>query len=78
MNISVIGKGKLGGGLARRWRKAGHTVNEIGRAGGNVSSSEVVLVAMTERGVMSLLSQKSKRLIRQDRHRCDQCLRRTQ
>ena len=59
MNISVIGKGKLGGGLARRWRKAGHTVNEIGRAGGNVSSSEVVLVAVPSNAVTEALKKVS-------------------
>ncbi len=59
MNISVIGKGKLGGGLARRWRKAGHTVNEIGRAGGDVSGSEVVLVAVPSNAVTEALNKVS-------------------
>ena len=56
MNISVIGKGNLGGGLARRWRKAGHTVNEIGRAGGDVSSSDVVLVAVPSNAITDALN----------------------
>jgi 8-hydroxy-5-deazaflavin:NADPH oxidoreductase len=56
MIISVIGKGKLGGGLAHRWRKAGHTVHEIGRAGGDVSSSDVVLVALPSNVITEALN----------------------
>jgi 8-hydroxy-5-deazaflavin:NADPH oxidoreductase len=59
MNISVIGKGKLGGGLARRWRKAGHTVQEIGREGGDVSSAEVVLVAVPSNAISAALKKVS-------------------
>jgi 8-hydroxy-5-deazaflavin:NADPH oxidoreductase len=55
MNITVIGKGKLGGGLARRWRNAGHNVSEIGQAGGDVASSEVVLVAVPSNAVSEAL-----------------------
>jgi predicted dinucleotide-binding enzyme len=46
MNIAVIGSGNVGGGLARLWRAAGHEVQEIGRAGGDVSSADAVLVAV--------------------------------
>src|SRR5947209_13850667 len=46
MNIAVIGRGNVGGGLARRWEKAGHVVTEIGRDGGDVSSADVVVVAV--------------------------------
>jgi 8-hydroxy-5-deazaflavin:NADPH oxidoreductase len=46
MNITVIGRGNVGGGLARRWEKAGHTVGEIGRDGGDASGANVVLVAV--------------------------------
>lgn len=46
MNITVIGKGNLGGGLADRWERAGHTVNRIGREGGDASDADVVLVAV--------------------------------
>jgi 8-hydroxy-5-deazaflavin:NADPH oxidoreductase len=46
VNIAVIGRGNVGGGLARQWRKAGHTVSEIGRDGGDASDAEVVLVAV--------------------------------
>jgi predicted dinucleotide-binding enzyme len=46
MNITVIGKGHVGGGLARRWRQAGHTVRELGREGGDALDADVVLVAV--------------------------------
>ena len=46
MNIAVIGRGNVGGGLAERWRAAGHDVHEIGRDGGDVSAADVVLVAV--------------------------------
>jgi predicted dinucleotide-binding enzyme len=46
MNITVIGRGNVGGGLARRWQQAGHSVTELGRDGGDASGSEAVLVAV--------------------------------
>ena len=46
MNITVIGRGNVGGGLARRWQKAGHSVTELGREGGDASGSDAVLVAV--------------------------------
>ena len=46
MKIAVIGKGNVGGGLARRWEKAGHTVTKIGREGGDASDADAVLVAV--------------------------------
>jgi predicted dinucleotide-binding enzyme len=46
MNITVIGRGNVGGGLARRWEEAGHAVTEIGRDGGDASGADVVLVAV--------------------------------
>jgi predicted dinucleotide-binding enzyme len=46
MNITVIGRGNVGGGLARRWERAGHTVTELGHDGGDASAAEVVLVAV--------------------------------
>jgi 8-hydroxy-5-deazaflavin:NADPH oxidoreductase len=46
MNITVIGRGNVGGGLARRWERAGHSVTAIGRDGGDASAAEVVLVAV--------------------------------
>ena len=46
MRIAVIGRGNVGGGLARRWREAGHEVDEIGRDGGDASGADVLLVAV--------------------------------
>jgi predicted dinucleotide-binding enzyme len=46
MRIAVIGRGNVGGGLAKRWRDAGHEVEEIGRDGGDASAADVILVAV--------------------------------
>ena len=46
MKIATIGRGTIGGGLARLWREAGHEVTEFGRDGGDVSDADVVLVAV--------------------------------
>jgi 8-hydroxy-5-deazaflavin:NADPH oxidoreductase len=46
MKIAVVGRGNVGGGLAKRWRNAGHDVTEIGRDGGDVSDADAVLVAV--------------------------------
>ena len=46
MNIGVIGRGNVGGGLADRWERAGHTVTRIGRDGGDATSADVVLIAV--------------------------------
>ena len=46
MNITVIGRGNVGGGLARRWERAGHAVTAIGRDGGDASGAGAVLVAV--------------------------------
>jgi 8-hydroxy-5-deazaflavin:NADPH oxidoreductase len=46
VNIAVIGRGNVGGGLADRWEKAGHTVNRIGRDGGDASDAGAVLLAV--------------------------------
>jgi 8-hydroxy-5-deazaflavin:NADPH oxidoreductase len=46
MNIAVIGRGNVGGGLARLWRAAGHEVQEFGQEGGDASAADVVLLAV--------------------------------
>jgi hypothetical protein len=38
MNIAVVGKGNVGGGLADLWEQAGHDVQRIGSEGGDVSA----------------------------------------
>jgi predicted dinucleotide-binding enzyme len=46
VKITVIGRGNVGGGLAQRWRGAGHEVQELGRDGGDASEADVLLVAV--------------------------------
>jgi hypothetical protein len=46
MRITVFGKGHVGGGLADLWERAGPEVSRLGREGGDVSDTEVVLVAI--------------------------------
>ena len=46
MRITVVGRGKLGGGLADLWERAGHQVTRLGRDGGDVSDADAVLVAV--------------------------------
>jgi 8-hydroxy-5-deazaflavin:NADPH oxidoreductase len=46
VKIVTIGRGNIGGGLARLWREAGHEVTELGREGGDASDADVVLVAV--------------------------------
>ena len=46
MNVAVIGRGNVGGGLARRWRNSGHEVAEIGRDGGDAAGAGAVLLAV--------------------------------
>ena len=46
MKVTVIGRGNVGGGLAGRWRDAGHEVQELGRDGGDASEADVLLVAV--------------------------------
>ena len=46
MNIFVVGRGNVGGGLARRWERAGHVVTAVGRDGGDATDAEVVVVAV--------------------------------
>ncbi len=55
MNITTIGKGNIGGGLARLWESAGHTVTTLGREGGDVSGADVVLVAVPSGSVSDAL-----------------------
>ena len=46
MKIATIGRGNIGGGLAKRWRATGHDVTEFGSEGGNATGSDAVLVAI--------------------------------
>src|SRR4051812_9566114 len=56
MKIVTIGRGTIGGGLARLWRKAGHDVVELGRDGGDASDADAVLVAVPGRQISPALA----------------------
>jgi predicted dinucleotide-binding enzyme len=55
MNITTIGRGNIGGGLARLWEQAGHTVTQLGRDGGDASGADVVLVAVPSGSISEAL-----------------------
>jgi hypothetical protein len=46
MKITTIGRGNIGGGLARLWEQAGHTVTTLGHEGGDASDADVILVCV--------------------------------
>jgi predicted dinucleotide-binding enzyme len=55
VKIAAIGRGNVGGGLAERWRKAGHDVTEIGSDGGDASDADVILVAVPSGSIREAL-----------------------
>jgi 8-hydroxy-5-deazaflavin:NADPH oxidoreductase len=59
MNITVIGRGNVGGGLADRWKKAGHTVQALGKDGGDASAADAVLVAVPSSAIGDALGKVS-------------------
>jgi 8-hydroxy-5-deazaflavin:NADPH oxidoreductase len=59
MKITVIGRGNVGGGLADRWEKAGHTVTRLGHDGGDASDAEAVLVAVPSNAIADALGKVS-------------------
>jgi 8-hydroxy-5-deazaflavin:NADPH oxidoreductase len=56
MNITTIGRGNIGGGLARLWEQAGHDVTTLGRDGGDASGADVVLIAVPSDSVSDALA----------------------
>ena len=56
MKIAVIGRGNVGGGLARLWREAGHEVQEFGRDGGDAAGAEAVLLAVPPSAIAEALA----------------------
>ena len=56
MNIATLGRGTIGGTLARLWAQAGHDVTTLGRDGGDVSDADVVLVAVLSEAVPDALA----------------------
>jgi predicted dinucleotide-binding enzyme len=59
MNIAVIGRGNVGGGLARLWERAGHDVAVFGREGGDASGADVVVVAVPSSQIADALGKVS-------------------
>jgi predicted dinucleotide-binding enzyme len=55
VNITTIGRGTIGGGLARLWEQAGHNVTQLGRDGGDASDADVVLVAVPSGSIAEAL-----------------------
>ena len=56
MKIVTIGRGNIGGGLARLWRNAGHDVTELGKDGGDASEADAVLVAVPSGEIANALA----------------------
>jgi 8-hydroxy-5-deazaflavin:NADPH oxidoreductase len=55
VKITTIGKGNIGGGLARLWQQAGHEVTTLGREGGDVADADVVLIAVPSGSISEAL-----------------------
>ena len=56
MILTTIGRGNMGGTLARLWSSAGHEVTTLGRDGGDASGSDVVLLAVPNQVVPAALA----------------------
>jgi predicted dinucleotide-binding enzyme len=56
VKIVVIGRGNVGGGLARLWREAGHDVQELGRDGGDAAGADAVLLAIPPGAIADALA----------------------
>jgi 8-hydroxy-5-deazaflavin:NADPH oxidoreductase len=59
VKITVIGKGNVGGGLADRWEKAGHTLTRLGREGGDAADADAVLIAVPSGAIADALGKVS-------------------
>ena len=55
MRITVVGRGNVGGGLARLWAAAGHEIETLGREGGDASGADVVIIAVPAGAVADAL-----------------------
>jgi predicted dinucleotide-binding enzyme len=56
MKIVTVGRGRIGGGLALLWLKAGHEVITLGRDGGDGSVADVVLIAVPGGAITAALA----------------------
>jgi 8-hydroxy-5-deazaflavin:NADPH oxidoreductase len=57
MKITSIGKGNVGGGLAKLFEQAGHEVTALGRDGGDASDADVVIIAVPSGSISEALGQ---------------------
>jgi predicted dinucleotide-binding enzyme len=55
MRIATVGKGNVGGGLARLWEQAGHEVTTLGREGGDASDADVVFLSVPSGAISDAL-----------------------
>ena len=55
MKITVVGRGNVGGGLAKLWTAAGHDVTALGSDGGDASDADVVVVAVPSGAIADAL-----------------------
>jgi predicted dinucleotide-binding enzyme len=55
VKITTIGRGTIGGGLARIWELAGHKVTLLGHTGGDASDADAVLVAVPSGSISDAL-----------------------
>jgi predicted dinucleotide-binding enzyme len=56
MNITTIGRGSIGGTLARLWTAAGHQVTTLGREGGDATDADVVLLSVRHADIPAALA----------------------
>jgi hypothetical protein len=59
MKITVIGRGNVGGGLAKRWQAAGHEVTALGRDGGDATDADVIVVSVPSGSIADALGKVS-------------------
>ena len=59
MKITSIGKGNVGGGLARLFERAGHEVTTLGREGGDASGADVIVIAVPSGSISEALGKVS-------------------
>ena len=59
MQITTVGRGNVGGGLAMLWEQAGHDVSALGSDGGDASGADVVLVAVPSAAISDALGRVS-------------------
>ena len=57
MKITIIGGGNIGGGLARRWERAGQVLTTLGRDGGDAPDVDAILVAVPSDSISDALDE---------------------